>query len=102
MLGALILWFWFSESLNNFLKAGYGPQELVDLHKMLGKAWFWRMIGVQGLKLFSSMYGLTKISMIFFADACLYAVLLVDEGDNDPKDEHFRQEHGDKEFTLFL
>lgn len=91
-----------SEHLWNFLSLGLIEVDFKSFRAQFFSREFWSFAGWTAINLFCKMYGITRISSIFFADACLIAILVVDEEDADPKDQAFRDEHGKKEHYLFV
>jgi len=98
----LILWVFFSTPLKEFMELGLAEIHFTTIRDNFFTDEVLELIGWTCVKTICTMFGLAKVACVCFFDASLYGILLVDECDNDPHDDAFRQEHGNKERALLL
>jgi len=97
----LVIWIFWSAPLKEFMQMGFAE---VDIEKEIREnvltVDFLKLFTLSGLNVVCKMLGISKIATIFFCDATLSAILLMDESDQSDRDKDFREEHGQKEKEL--
>eukprot|EP00932_Pfiesteria_piscicida_P002749 SRR837773.12674.p2 GENE.SRR837773.12674~~SRR837773.12674.p2 ORF type:complete len:229 (-),score=38.48 SRR837773.12674:39-689(-) len=97
-----VTWVASSDVLKLMYNLGVIDLKMTDLKEMASSQSFWKFIASKGLQAVFSLYGITKMAVVFFADMILYVVVDIDECDLNPRDQDFRGHRGREERALFM